>query len=219
MVLRGEQPHDVQKPTVSSAQEEMSVGCHPALGTAVGRSTGSCPQGDFNGVPHSKMGALGLVKSTSLWCWSPLGTNRFRGRHRRLPKLLGRFSFLQQSQFTNSSQSAPPLCRLCRPPGEDDGQGATALRKGLCCRAQPLNSATFREPHTCFKGLLFALESSSEMARLQTLNTSVCCQELPACSCTPAKAGRGPCVELPRFWGGGGRDQGAACARHSLCGG
>lgn len=112
------------------------------------------------------------------------------------------------------TSSLPPLLS----PGEDDGQGATALRKRLCCRAQPLNSATFREPHTCFKGLLFALESSSEMLRLQTLNTSVRRQELLTCPCPPAKAGLGPCVELPRFWGGGGRGQRAACARHSLCG-
>lgn len=107
---------------------------------------------------------MGLGKSNGSWCRSPLGTGRVGGRHQRVPKLLDRFCFLQQSQFTSLSQSSPPPCRLCRPPGEGSGQGATMLRKRLCCRAQPLNSATFREPRTCFKGLLFTLESSSDNA-------------------------------------------------------
>lgn len=160
MVLRWEQPHDVQKPTVSSAQEEMSVGHHPALGAGVCRSTGSCPQGDFDGVLCSEMGALGLVKSTS-----EEGIGAYRN-------FWAGFVF-SSSRSLQTGARAHLLSAASAVPREDDGQGATALRKRLCCRAQPLNSATFREPHTCFKGLLFALESSSEMPRLQNLNTSV----------------------------------------------
>lgn len=103
---------DAQKPTVSSAREEMSAGHHPALAADVGRSAGSSPRGGFSRVPCSKASAVGLGKSNSSWCWSPLGTSRVSGRHRRVPKLLARFCFLQQLQFTNEPEltsSLPPL--------------------------------------------------------------------------------------------------------------
>lgn len=63
-------------------------------------------------------------------------------------------------------------------PREGGGQGATTLRKSLCCRAQPLNSVTFREPHIYFKDLLFALESSSQIPSLHPLNSNTHCWEL-----------------------------------------
>lgn len=81
------------------------------------------------------------------------------------------------------------------------------LRKSLCCRAQPLNSVIFREPHTYFKDLLFALESSSEIPSLHPLNSNMHCWDLPGCLFPAEKAGLGHCMKLCGFGGGGGRGQ------------
>lgn len=110
------------------------------------------------------------------------------------------------------TSSLPPLPS----PREGCGQGATVLRKSLCCRAQPLNSVTFREPLTYFKDLLLALESSSEILSLHPLKSSMHCWELLGCLLPAEKAGLGHCIELPGFWGGGDRGQSGACAQHSL---
>lgn len=156
--LDGKSPVMRRNQTVSSAGGEASVG-HPP---GVGRSSSSSPLRGFRRVPRSEVGASGPGKSKSSRWRSPLGTSWVSGRHRHIAKLLEGFCFLQQWQFTSWRQSSPPPCRLCRPPGDGGGHGATLLRKRLCCRAQPLNSVTFREPHTCSQDLWFARESSSQ---------------------------------------------------------
>lgn len=84
--------------------------------------------------------------------------------------------------------------------------------RAFVARAQPLNSVTFREPHTYFKDLLFALESSSQILRLHPMNSSMHCWELPGFLLPSEKAGLVDCIELPGFWGGGGRGQSKGCA-------
>jgi len=197
--VRWEQPRGAQKPPVSSAREEMSVGCPPAPAAGGGRSAGSCPRRGSTGCPAARRVPGGWGKATAPGAghlWGPAALGEGIGVRR---------NFWTGFVFSSSrSLQTRPSAHLgsagSAVPGEGGGQGATTLRKKLCCRAQPLNSATPREPHTCFTDLSLAPESSSETPGLHTPNTSVHPRELPGCSLPPARAGSGPCRELPRFW-------------------
>lgn len=133
--------------------------------------TSSSPQKGFNRVPRGQMGALGLRKSSSSWCWSPLETSCISERHFDLLKLLYRFCFLQQSQLTGASTHL--LSAASAVPSGGRWAGSHRAQEEPLLQAQPLNSVTFREPHTYFKDLLFALESSSEMTSLHPLNSNI----------------------------------------------